>query len=261
MYASYFSSNTTVSRIVVFSSDTDVIVTACYHCNHLLQNCSEVWIRTNHAKKSQFIPIHRIYATLGEKICRALPSFHCLTGCDSAGSFSGIGKKKSFKVLSENIDSLGTLDQLGEKPTLEKEVMAFVTRLNWCVYFMTQSVKLFDISHLRYKLFCSKNLSGDKLPPTHDALILHLRRVAFQVYIWMNAHKTLLDLPSPIDNGWILKNGKLEQHLMSQVPAPRKVAELVFFRCKKNCKRNNCSCRKSNLVCTEACSQIQKTIK
>ena len=43
------------------------------------------------------------------------------TGCDSTGSFSGIEKKKSFKVLSENIDSLGTLDQLGEKPILVKE--------------------------------------------------------------------------------------------------------------------------------------------
>ena len=30
-------------------------------------------------------------------------------------------RKKSSKVLSENIDSLGTFDQLGEKPTLEKE--------------------------------------------------------------------------------------------------------------------------------------------
>ena len=67
MYASYCSSNTTVSRIVVFSSDTNIIVMVCYHCNHLVQNCSEVWIRTSHAKKSHFIPIHRIYTTLREK--------------------------------------------------------------------------------------------------------------------------------------------------------------------------------------------------
>ena len=52
---------------MVFSSDTNVIVIACYHCNHLLQNYSEVWIRTSHAKNSQFIPLHRIYTTLREK--------------------------------------------------------------------------------------------------------------------------------------------------------------------------------------------------
>ena len=99
MNASYCSGNTTVSRIVVFSSDTKVIVVACYHCNHLLQTCSEVWIRTSHAKKSQFIPIHRIYTTLREKICRVLPSFHCLTGCDFTGSFSGIGKRSHSRSL------------------------------------------------------------------------------------------------------------------------------------------------------------------
>ena len=70
--------------------------------------------------------------------------------------------------------------------------MASVTRLSWCVYFMTQKCQVSDINHLRYKLFCNKNLSGEKLPPTHDALTLHLSRVAFQVYIWMNAHKTSL---------------------------------------------------------------------
>ena len=73
------------------------------------------------------------------------------------------------------------------------------------------------------------------------------------MYIWMNAYKASLDLPSPIDNGWILKNGKLEQHLIFQIPAPRKVAEFVLCRCKKNCKINNCSCRKSKLVYTEVC--------
>ena len=112
MYTSYCSSNTTVGRIVEFSSDKEVIAIVFYHCSHLFQNCSEVWIGTSHAKKSQFIPIHRIYTTFREKICRVLPSFHSLTGCDST---------RSFRVLSENVDNLGTLDQLGEKPTLKKE--------------------------------------------------------------------------------------------------------------------------------------------
>ena len=150
-----------------------------------------------------------------QQICRVLPSFHCLTGCDSTGSFSEIGKKKSFKVLSENIDSLGTLDQLGEKPTLEKESDGIRDAIKLVYLLYDSKCQVFDINHLRYKLFCGKNLSEEKLLPTHDALILHLSTVAFQVYIWMNAHKTSLDLLSPIGNGWILKTGKLEQHLMS----------------------------------------------
>ena len=108
---------------------------------------------------------------------------------------------KSFKVISEKIDSLRILDQLGEKPTLEKESDGVRDAINLVCLLYDSKCQVFDINHLRYKLFCSRNLSGEKLPPTHDALILHLSRVAFYVYIWMNAHKTSLDLPSPIDNG------------------------------------------------------------
>ena len=199
MCASYCSSNTTVCRIVVFLSDMNVIVIACSHCNHLLQNCSEVWIRTSQAKKSQFIPIHRIYATLREK------------------------------------------------PTFEKESDGVLDMIRLVCLLYDSKCQVFDINHLRYKLFCSKkNLSGEKLLLTRDALNLHPSRVAFQVYIWMNEHKALLDLPSLIDNRWILKAQKLEQHLMSQVLTPRKVAEFVLCRCKKNCKTNSCFCRKSN---------------
>ena len=146
---------------MIFSPDTDVIVIACYHCNHWLQNCSEVWIRTSQAKKSQFIHIHRIYTTLGEKICGILPSLNCLTGCNCTGSFSGIGKRKSFKVLTQNIDSLGTLDELGEKPTLEKESDGVHAVIKLVCLLYDSKYQVFDINQLRYKLFCSKNLSGE----------------------------------------------------------------------------------------------------
>ena len=91
----------------------------------------------------------------------------------------------------------------------------------------------------------------------------------------MNAHNTSLELPSPIDNGWILKNGMLEQQLMSQVQTPKKVAEFVLCRCKKNCKtivpvvKEKLSLHR-NLLCaiivkiglgTVKVIQIQKTIK
>ena len=131
MHASYCSSNTTVSRIVVFSSDTNVIAIACYHCNELLQNCSEVWIKTSHEKNSQFIPIHRIYTTLREK------------------------------------------------PTLEKESDGVRDAIKLVCLLDDPKCQALDINHLQYKLFCSKKLSGEKLPLTHDVLILHLSRVAF----------------------------------------------------------------------------------
>ena len=165
MYASYCSANITVIRIVVFSSDTDVIVIACYHCFKIALGFGLEQVMPRRPN------LHRTYTTVREKICRVLPSSHCLTGCDSTGSFNGIGKKKSFKVLTENIDSLGTLDQLGEKPTLEKESDGVRDAIKLVCLLYDSKCQVFDINHLRYKLFCSKNLSGEKLPPIHDALM------------------------------------------------------------------------------------------
>ena len=33
-----------------------------------------------------------------------------------------------------------------------------------------------DVNELRYRIFTKENLSGDRLPPTLDALVLNLRR-------------------------------------------------------------------------------------
>ena len=129
------------------------------------------------------------------------------------------------------------------QPTFEKESDGVLDVIKLVCLLYDSKCQVFDINHLRYKLFSSKKFIWGKLQLTHDVLILHPSRAAFQVYIWMNAHKALLDLPSPIyHHRWILRAGKLEQHLMSQVLAPRKVAEFVLSRCKKNCKTNKRAC-------------------
>ena len=45
---------------------------------------------------------------------------------------------------------------------------------------------LYDVNKLRYRMFTKKNLSGDRLPPTLDALVLHLRRalIFFHQYLF-----------------------------------------------------------------------------
>ena len=40
-----------------------------------------------------------------------------------------------------------------------------------------------QINEIRYKLFAKKNSNPENLPPTEDALIQHIRRVSYQVFI------------------------------------------------------------------------------
>ena len=54
----------------------------------------------------------------------------------------------------------------------------------------------------RYELFSKKGLSSEKLPPTSDALYMHIRRVNYQTYIWKSSTEPIMDLPSPLDGGW-----------------------------------------------------------
>ena len=121
--------------------------------------------------------------------------------------------------------------------------------------------KDFDINALRYKLFCQKSLSGQKLPPTYDALVLHIARAAYQTHIWRNSCVPVLNVSSPVENGgWKLDdNDCVVQNLMLQDPAPKEIVELIVCHCKTGCTKNTCPCKKNALCCTAVCSFIDCT--
>ena len=100
-----------------------------------------------------------------------------------------------------------------------------------------------------------KGLESSRLPPTKDCAILHVHRANYRCHIWKCAQQPILNLPSPIGNGWIKPNaGKLVPELMKNLPAPENLIELTVCRCAKGCMNNTCKCRKANLTCIESCS-------
>ena len=106
---------------------------------------------------------------------------------------------------------------------------------------------------LRYKLFSRKGKVGERLPPTLDALLLHLRRASYQCFIWKSACQPILLLPSPVGNGWLeVADGFPQPKYMVFDSAPSSVCELISCKCKKGCKTNACSCKKANLNCCGA---------
>ena len=93
-----------------------------------------------------------------------------------------------------------------------------------------------------------KDFSGEKLPPTLDALLIHLRRAAYQCFIWKSASDLILSLPQPVGNGWIESDGLLSPEYMVLNSFPEGVLELVQCKCGKGCKTNSCLHWKSKLV-------------
>ena len=255
VYASFLCNNRNLNRVIIMSPDTDVAVIACYQYYNAINTCTELWFLTGHGTNRRFIPIHTIADSLGASICNLLPVFHSLTGCDSTASFSGKGKRKAFTILKKKKNDLLSLHDLGDNPTADPDSEMIKDAIKFICWLYDSEFKSVDVNILRYQLFCKKNISGEKLPPTYENLICHIARATYQTYIWKNAYKPLLQLPKPTETmGWIETNGILNHRYSNKDPAPKQLFEMVVCSCKSGCESKRCTCRKHNFACSNACS-------
>ena len=109
---------TTHPRIVIQSPDTDVAVLSVAHFEDLC--CQELWFKTGIKDRQRYIPVHSILSSLARPLCNWLLPFHALTGCDSTSAFSGIGKKKAWKVMLRNEQIQRDLSSLGGSPAIQR---------------------------------------------------------------------------------------------------------------------------------------------
>ena len=56
---------------------------------------------------------------------------------------------------------------------------------------------LSTVNEVREELFCRKNRSVDRIPPTQDALLQHVRRAVYQAGIWTMSTQAQQVVPSP----------------------------------------------------------------
>lgn len=203
LHAKYIADAYPYCRIVLQSPDTDVLVLSVAHQSDI--NCAEFWFKTGVKDHTRYIPVHAASQELGEKMCRALPAFHAITGCDSTSAFAGIGKKKGWKALlhsehhQESLGLLGTEQHLNDNTSTKCE--AFI-----CDIYPSCRKAARTADELRYLLFCQKKQKNELLPPTSDSLLQHFKRVNYQVYVWRKALTAIQNLPQPEGNDYITCN-------------------------------------------------------
>ena len=78
------------SQVVVRSPDTDVAMLCLYNYEEL--SCDQLWFHTRTGKRQRFIPMLSIVHSLGPDVCKLLPPFHAITGCDSTSALYGHSK-------------------------------------------------------------------------------------------------------------------------------------------------------------------------
>ena len=253
-YVKFLCDTAHLKQVIIDSPDTDVAVISLYQYATNLTSLDSMWFKTGTGNEQRFLPIHTLASQHGLSICRLLPAIHSITGCDSVSSLSRIGKKKAFQILVKKIDDLKDMSNFGELPSLSLECPSVVAAIQFVCYLYQENKANSNINELRYEIFTKKNMSGDRLPPTLDALVFHLRRANYQTFIWKSACVPVLNLPTPIENGWQIVDGKFCEEHMLQSSVPEAIVELTRCKCTKGCKTKSCSCKRANLVCTDSCS-------
>ncbi len=240
------------ARIVIWSMDTDVL--AMCPCYKILLNIEKMYVKTGKGRKIRYIPIHDVVNNLPRDLCLALPHIHSLSGCDSTSALSGHGKNAFFKCFENDQGLIHDIQGLGQDPiTITPAAIDACLKVMYKLYDKTNRLSSQGYEYFRYNIFAKKGLSSDKLPPTYDAYINHIKRVNYQLYIWTHADQAMLNIPQPIGIGWQLEDGKLVPIHTTKESAPDTILEFIYCGESCKCKTQCCSCRKQGLICTDVC--------
>lgn len=233
------------SAIVVAARDTDILVLLLAYFHKM--PCTNLWLKAGTAKKRKYIPIHSIVENLqlSQDMLETLPAFHALTGSDTTSYIAGHSKKSSWKVFLQYSDLLSNLGKLDLTPETTRDAQHFV-----CKMYGIQNTH--SANKARSLLFV-KSRAPESLPPTSDALTLHIQRAHYQAAVWRQAHKQHPVLPPPEQMGWKLEDNALVPILMTLPAIPESCLELISCNCTTSCRTVRCKCRKTRLACTAAC--------
>ena len=97
-----------IQHLIIKSPNTEVFVVACYQVTSSLKliTLDKLWLKTGTGDKNRYVAINETANHFGSSMIKYLPAFRVITGCDSATSFSGIGKKTALTTLKSNLYDL-----------------------------------------------------------------------------------------------------------------------------------------------------------
>ena len=95
-----------------------------------------------------------------------------------------------------------------------------------------------NLDELRFIIASTTDAASANLP-TEDAFEQHVQRAMYQTAIWCHSHIPNPTLWSPIDKGWIVRDGAIEAVLFKKPPAPTEVRDITHLYCKdEHCKES-----------------------
>ena len=204
----------------------------------------------------------------GSVLCRVLPAAHALTGCDTTSSIFDVGKKTMYKVLKDSQKEFVDLSQTAcdDIETYVAVDRKFVARLyDPKARFACDHG---DLNKLRSRIAQQKDASLVKLPPCEATFRQHVLRVSLQVYIWTSSSIAQPPVRSPLQFGWVNKNGLVLVYFDEQtssdfyvlVRGKLCVQKVVFVLNKTSLVRNSVPVKEISLATTPIRTLLQTTV-
>lgn len=215
---------------------TDVLVLLIAHFEKMA--CNKLSMKAGTLKKPKYIPIHDVVENLSGTLplLETLIPFHVLSGCDTVSYILGHSKKTGRKLFIKDYLLLQDLGKGVLNEQILKDAEGFLCRM----YGVPESD---SCDEARVTLFC-KLMSPEVLPPTTDALQLHIQRAHYQAMVWRQAVLPQPILPLPMSSAWVLQDGILKPRLTSKAPVPDTCVETVSCSCRTVCSSQRCTCKK-----------------
>lgn len=239
--------NSEADKVVVTSKDIEVLLLLIHHFDKM--QCKELWLKAGTLNKRLYVPVHTICQTLDEELKANILAYHFLTGSTYTSSAYGVSKVTGWTVYETNAKLLSGIgnDLLSNEGLLSTE--EFFVKL----FKVDGDIKTADLA--RHYLFSKlKNLTD--LPPTSDALKLHIQRCHYLTKIYKICHVANLQSEDPAKNGWRLDENNELVPIHTTLPAiPSSCEDMTQCGCPKDkCSNNRCKCHKKGLPCMAVCN-------
>ena len=140
--------NSGYTSVTVIADDTDVMI-LCLAFVH--QIYCDIYIGCGNKNRTKLLSINKIASTLGKEVCESLLGYHAYTGCDTVSAFSGQGKLKGLKLVTQSKDFQRAFKDMGRLWTLSDEVFTILQEFT-CNMYAARS-PICEVNKLRYQLW------------------------------------------------------------------------------------------------------------
>ena len=94
----------------------------------------------------------------------------------------------------------------------------------------------------------------DRLPPTQDALLQHVKQSIHQAGVWTTSTSNQQTIPSPEEFSWTKTSGTWMPVWMTLPEVSKACRELIKCCCKENCTNCTCAKAKAGIACSPLCN-------